>query len=237
LLVIEDVTRQHQRDRVYSDFVRNAAHQLRTPTAAISSAVEVLQGGAKEIPADRDHFLDHIERETNRLTRLTQALLVLARADAGVQPPRLEFVPLKPLLEDVVAGLATRPETSIDLSCDGAIAVFVERDLAEQAFQAILENAVRHCREGAVSVRAWNSGKGRVAVEVDDPGEGILPEHIERIHEPFYRAAIGTEGFGLGLAIASRALSVLDGSLRIHSAPGQGTQVTIELPSAQVTNT
>jgi two-component system phosphate regulon sensor histidine kinase PhoR len=236
VLVIEDVTRQQQRDRVHGEFVRNAAHQLRTPTAAIASAIEVLQGGAKEVPADRDRFLGHIERETDRLTRLTQALLVLARADAGVQPPRLEFVRLKPLLEDVAAGLAMLPGTSIEITCDTTIAVFVERDLAEQAFQAIVENAVRHCREGTVHVRAWNSGKGRVTVEVDDPGEGILPEHLERIHEPFYRAATGSDGFGLGLAIASRALSVLDGSLRYASIPGTGTQATIELPSAQVTS-
>jgi two-component system, OmpR family, phosphate regulon sensor histidine kinase PhoR len=237
LLVLENVTRQHRRERVYGEFVRNAAHQLRTPIAAISSAVEVLQGGAKEVPADRDRFLDHIERETDRLSRLTRALLVLARADAGVQPPRLEFVRLKPLLAEVAAVLEPLGGTSIEVTCDSAIAVFVERDLAEQAFQAIFENAVRHSRDGTVSVRAWNSGKGRVTVEVEDPGEGILPEHLERIAEPFYRAAIGSEGFGLGLAIASRALSVVDGSLRLTSAPGRGTLATIELPSAEVTST
>jgi len=233
MLVVEDVTRQHRRDRVYSEFVRNAAHQMRTPTAAIATAVEVLQSGAKEIPAERDRFLAHVERETSRLVRLTQALLVLARAEAGVQPPRLEFVRLQPLLQDVVGG-ADLSAGRVELTCDATIAVFVEPDLAEQAFQSIVENALQHAREGKVHIRAWDSGGGRVTVEVDDRGEGILPEHLERVQEPFYRVAVDSEGFGLGLAIASQAINAVGGTLRIASSPGDGTQATIELPSAQI---
>ena len=233
VLVLEDVTRQHRRDRVNSEFVRNAAHQMRTPTAAIASAVEVLQGGAKEIPAERDRFLAHLERETNRLVRLMQALLVLARAEAGVQPPRLEFVRLEPLLQDVAGG-AYGPEHRVELTCDPSIAVFVERDLAEQAFQSIVENALQHARGGTVRINAWDSGAGRVTVEVDDPGEGILPEHLERVQEPFYRGAVDRDGFGLGLAIAAQAINAVGGTLRIASSPGQGTKATIELPSAQI---
>ena len=97
VLLVEDVTREYKRDRAYGEFVRNAAHQMRTPATAIANTIEILQGGAKEIPEQRDRFLAHIERESTRLVRLIKAMLVLARAQAGVQPPRLEFVPLRPL--------------------------------------------------------------------------------------------------------------------------------------------
>ena len=80
VLVIADVTEQERRERAEREFVANAAHELRTPVTAIASAVEVLQLGAKGDPAERDRFLELIERQTSRLGRLGQALLTLARA-------------------------------------------------------------------------------------------------------------------------------------------------------------
>jgi two-component system, OmpR family, phosphate regulon sensor histidine kinase PhoR len=233
LLVVEDVTRDHAVNRIYGEFVRNAAHQLRTPAAAIASAVEVLQGGAKEIPAERDRFLAHVERETRRLTRLTQALLVLARADAGVQAPRLAFVPLEPLLREVIAG-AEATGGSVELTCDPSVAVFVQRDLAEQAFQALVENAVRHGRDGTLTIAVKDSGASRVCVEIHNAGDPILPEQLERIREPFYRGSPDSDGFGLGLAIAAQAVAAIGGTLAIDSARGTGTKVMVELPSARI---
>jgi signal transduction histidine kinase len=233
VLLIEDVTREYKRDRAYGEFVRNAAHQMRTPATAIASTVEILQSGAKEIPAQRDRFLAHIERESARLVRLIKAMLVLARAQAGVQPPRLEFVPLRPLLEDAVSLVGDDPDNRIDVECDAHLAVFVERDLAEQAFQAILENAVRH-GDKHVSVRAAEGEDGRVVVTIADTGAGILPEMLERVQEPFYRASVDTEGFGLGLAIASQAIAAIGGTLTLSSTPRQGTEAFIDLQTARI---
>ena len=75
----------------------NAAHELQTPIAAITSAIEVLQAGAKERRADRDRFLAHIERATDRLARLTRALLVLARAQTRDESPRQELIEVEPV--------------------------------------------------------------------------------------------------------------------------------------------
>jgi two-component system phosphate regulon sensor histidine kinase PhoR len=220
-----------ERERFYGEFVRNAAHQLTTPTAAIAGAIEVLQGGAKDDPEARDRFLAHIELQTSRLARVTKALLVLARAQAGVERPRLDLVTLKELLEDVCRGIANG-SGAVAVACDPAITVFVERDLAEQAFTAIIENAVKHGDKDA-TVRARATGRATTVVEISDLGPGILAADLERIYEPFYRG--GGDGFGLGLAIAAEALAALGGSLRIESMPGRGTQATVELPSAGVT--
>ena len=84
------------------EFLRNAAHQLRTPVAGITAAVEMLQSGAKEQPADRDRFLAHVERHADRLTRVARGLLLLARAQAGEDAP-VDLVERRPLLDRLVA--------------------------------------------------------------------------------------------------------------------------------------
>src|SRR5207302_364071 len=82
-----DVTAREQRERIEREFIQNAAHQLRTPLAAITSAVAVLQAGASDDPIARAKFLDHIARESDRLARLTRSLLVLARAQTAQEKP------------------------------------------------------------------------------------------------------------------------------------------------------
>jgi signal transduction histidine kinase len=87
ILVVHDQTQKEQNERVQREFATNVAHELRTPLASIATAVEMLQTGAKDDPEARDDFLELIAREAARLTRLTRALLVLARADAGEEVP------------------------------------------------------------------------------------------------------------------------------------------------------
>ena len=101
LLVVTDVSEREQRQRAEREFVDNAAHELRTPLAAITSAIERLQAGAREIPEKRDRFLGHIQHESSRLNRLASSLLVLARAQSREQTPRRADIPLRELLEEL----------------------------------------------------------------------------------------------------------------------------------------
>src|SRR5262249_34143153 len=121
-LVIDDLTEQERRELAEREFVSNAAHELRTPLTTIIGAVEVLQGGAKEDPAERDRFLGHIEREAGRLARLARAMLTLARAHSGQEPPRVEAVELSPLLQEVAAGLPPHPGGRIDVEAEAGLA-------------------------------------------------------------------------------------------------------------------
>ena len=88
ILVITDVSVRERRERAEREFVTNAAHELRTPLATITGAIQVLQSGAKDDAVERDRFLDHIEREAARLGRLTHSLLVLARAQTREEAPQ-----------------------------------------------------------------------------------------------------------------------------------------------------
>jgi signal transduction histidine kinase len=233
ILMLEDISAQHRHDRVMREFVRNAAHQLRTPLTGITTAVEVLQSGAKNVPDDRDRFLEHIERHAARLTRIARGLLVLARAQSGEQILRLEFVELRPLLESLAAEAEPTDGVTVEVSCPSSLAALAEPNLMHEALSALVDNAVEHTRSGAVRLRAQEVD-GRVEINVVDNGPGILPEHQSRVFEPFYRTLELGDGFGLGLAIASQAAEAMDGELRAAASPEGGTRFTIRLPSARV---
>jgi two-component system sensor histidine kinase SenX3 len=232
VLMLEDVTSTDRRDRVMREFVRNAAHQLRTPLTGIATAVEVLQAGAKNDPVERDRFLEHVEVQSQRLIRIARGLLVLARAQSG-EPMRLEFVGLRPLLEELAEQSEPQPGVQLSIDCDPALAALAERDLAHEALAALVDNAVRNTRQGTIQLSAAELN-GSVAISVTNAGgRTVLPEHRERIFEPFYRPDASGEGFGLGLAIAAQAVKAMDGELTVEDAEA-GTRFTIRLTSGRI---
>lgn len=231
LVILDDVTEDARQDRAMREFVRNAAHQLRTPLTGIASAVGALQGGAKEAPATRDRFLAHVEHHVDRLTRIVRGLLTLARAQSG-SPLRLDLVSLRPILEQVSRSVQPAEDVTLEIDCDAGVSAFCDADLTHEAVAALVENAVAHTISGSIRVVAAEDD-GVVRLDVSDTGPGILPEHREHIFEPFYRVADAGSGFGLGLAIASQAVEAMSGSLEIRDADA-GTCVTIRLPSARV---
>ena len=234
--VFQDVTARERRERAEREFVTNAAHELLTPLAGITSAVEVLQSGAKDVPAQRDRFLGHAARETERLGRLARALLVLARAQMGTEAPRAELVALAPLLDEVVSELRPAPRVSIEVDCPQDLALIANRELAVQAFVNVGENAVKFTSSGAIGFHA-RALESRVVVQVSDSGGGISEGDETRVFDRFYRSADSPprEGFGLGLAIARQAVEALGGTIELESRRGVGTTVSLTLPGARLT--
>src|SRR5213080_3866930 len=105
ILIVEDVTERERARQSEREFVENAAHELRTPLAAIVSVMDVLESGAKDVPEARDRFLKHIRVHSERLSRLARSLLVLARLQTGAEQPRLTAVQVQPLLEEIAGRL------------------------------------------------------------------------------------------------------------------------------------
>jgi len=233
LLVVDDLTEQERRELAEREFVSNAAHELRTPLTTIIGAVEVLQAGAKEDPAERDRFLAHIEREAGRLARLARAMLTLARAHSGQEPPRVEAVELAPLLREVAAELQPHPGVAVDVEVADGLAVEANRDLLEQALRNLGENAAKHTARGSVTLRAYRDGDA-VTVEVEDSGPGIRPEVQRHVFDRFYRGERDAHGFGLGLAIVRESVRTLGGRIELDSSPGEGTVFRILLARARV---
>jgi len=234
--VFQDITERHRREQAESEFIANAAHELQTPLAAITSAVEVLQAGAKEIPDHRDRFLGHIQREAGRLGRLARALLVLARAQTGGEEPRREVLALQPMLQRVAATLRTAPRVAVEVRCPLELAVVTNHELVAQALDNVGRNAAKFTSEGSIVFTAEAAGDGTVVIEVTDTGPGIPENEQQRVFDRFYRTE-GTEevGFGLGLAIVREAMSALGGRVEVRSASGGGTVVRLDLPGARLT--
>lgn len=232
VLVFRDLTEQERRERAERDFVSNAAHELRTPLAGIRSAMDVLQSGAKEIPADRDHFLDVIDRQASRLGRLARALLVLARAQTRHELPPLEAVALGPLLDEAARALDGL-DAEVQVQCDDDTAALANPDLLEQAFANLAVNAVKHGSQ-QVTLRARGEGDS-VIVEVADRGPGVPPADRDRMFDRFFSGdESARDGFGLGLAIVRESIRAIGGTIDVDSSSNGGTTVRIRLASAKV---
>ena len=230
VLVITDVTERERRERAEREFVANAAHEFRTPLAAISSAVEVLQQGAKDDPVERDRFLDAIDRQAARLGRLVRALLTLARAQTNPEALRLEPVPLEPLLREIANDARLAP-SSFDVAAD-AVAL-AHPDLVRQAVENLIGNAVKHAQGQRLRVVGRSDGNGAVVIEVRDEGPGMALEDAERVVDRFFRVGDrSADGFGLGLSIAREVARALGGELEIETRPAAGTTIRLRLRAA-----
>jgi two-component system, OmpR family, phosphate regulon sensor histidine kinase PhoR len=230
LAIFRDVTARQRAERAERDFVTNAAHELQSPLAAIVSAVEVLQAGAKD-GLERDVFLGHIEREADRLARLVRALLILARTQIGMEAPRNELVALCPLLGEVGASLRVDAGVELEIDCGEELAVLTNRELVEQAVVNLAENAAKNTSAGRVVLGARQLDGGAVEISVTDTGQGIEATERSRVFDRFYRGREdGAAGFGLGLAIVRAVAEALEGELELDSEIGVGTVFRLRLP-------
>jgi signal transduction histidine kinase len=234
VLLVDDVTDRERARQAERQFVENAAHELRTPLAAIISAIDVLEGGAVEDEGSRGQFLGHIRTQSERLRRLSTSLLSLARVQAGVENLHLDLIAVKPLLDDIAAGLEVGPGVAVEVRAPADLAVLGDRDLLHHAVGNVAVNACKYTLAGRVSLVARDLGKA-AEIEIVDTGPGMSVQARRYAFDRFYRSSDGTStGFGLGLAIAREAVQALDGALDLDSGPS-GTTVRIWLPNARLT--
>jgi signal transduction histidine kinase len=239
VLLLADVTEQHRIEDAQRRFIADASHEMRTPIAAIKGMLELLEDGAKEVPAVRDDFIHTMQVEVDRLGRLVADLLTLAQLDAGSLrlKPSAEFA--ADLLGDVARIMHALAEgAEVTLTVDLAepdLIVTGDRDKIVQVLLSFTDNALKHSPAGSsVHLRARRSG-GAVRLEVTDEGSGIEPDQVSRVFERFYRADAarsGGGGAGLGLAIAKEIVEAHGSQIEVTSAPGRGTTFGFDLPEA-----
>ena len=235
LAVVRDRTDEMRREFAEADFVSNAAHELRNPLAGISGAIEVLQGGAKDDPQAREHFLGRLADDAERMSRLTRSLLTLARVES-IGAGETEVVDVEIAIRDVVAAVEAPPGIELSVEVEPDLAAKGDPTLLRQVMIGLLTNAFKNTpAPGAVTVRGRRDGETEVVLEVIDTGTGIPPEEIERVFERFYRRTESRkqEGFGLGLAIARRMVDVMGGQIGATSERGVGSTFWVRLPVAQ----
>ncbi len=239
LAVVRDRTEELRREVAEREFVSNAAHELRNPIAGISGAVEVLRAGAKDDPDAREHFLARLSEDSERISRLTESLLTLARMEA-VGEGGSEALDVALVIDEATEAVAAPDGIEVEISVAGGLAAQGDRVLLRQVLIGLLSNAFKNTpAPGRVAIRARQGIDDEVRIEVADTGSGIAPEEVNRIFERFYRGSgsLEQEGFGLGLSIARRMVGVMGGEIGVDSVEGAGSTFWVRLRTAQPATT
>ncbi len=228
--------------QVRNAFIADVTHELRTPLTVIKGTIETLEDGALDDLEGRGPLLESMQRETERLIRLVNDLLVLTRADAGALQLDLRPLDLAGLARSRCEGLsllASRRGVNLEALEAGddpssRYRALGDADRLAQVLDNLLDNAIRYAPDGSsVTVYIRQAGD-EIECAVSDRGPGIPPEHLGFIFERFYRADASrqrqTGGAGLGLAIARALVLAQAGRIRAESAPGEGTSIIFWLP-------
>jgi two-component system OmpR family sensor kinase len=226
-------TRQASESRV-RQFVADASHELRTPLAAIRGYTELAQRNRAEVPVDVAHAMSRVESEAQRMTRLVEDLLLLARLDSG-RPLERRPVDLARLCADRVSDAhAAGPDHHWNLDVPPQpLLVSGDEARLHQVVANLLANARVHTPAGTTVTLALNSDGGTAILRVLDDGPGIPVMLQSEVFERFARADTSRShvdgSTGLGLAIVSAVVAAHNGTITLRSAPGN-TEFTVCLP-------
>jgi two-component system phosphate regulon sensor histidine kinase PhoR len=243
ILVFHDISEVKRLETVRSDFVANVSHELRTPLTAIRGYVETLLRAPPSDPAEAADFLGVIERNTERLSRLTEDLLTLSDLESGKMPLTRRPVDITQLLHRVLevfwAQASKKKLEIVKLIDPGLPPLLGDFDRLQQLLINLVDNAVKYTPSGGrITVSAGKTADaGLMQLAVSDTGSGIPEKDIPRLTERFYRVdkARSRElgGTGLGLAIVKHIVQAHQGKLEIESIGQKGTAVRVCLPAMQ----
>ena len=239
ILYFRDVTHETEVDRLKSEFLTTAAHELRTPMTSIYGFTELLLLREFDEEARRE-FLGTIYRQSQLMVSIIDELLDLARIEAkGGKDFNVARVDLRQLLAEIVSGFKAPGERPAPLVAAGPAPLWVRADSKKlsQALGNVLSNAYKYSPEGgavAIELIPPEAGGSRVGIRVSDQGIGMSSAQLSRVFERFYRADASGQipGTGLGMSIVREIIELHGGEVSVDSTFGAGTQVTLWLPGA-----
>lgn len=234
--VFFDITRTERLEIVRQEFLSNVSHELRTPLTSILAFVETLQNGALDDPESSHRFLSIIGKNASRMNGLIDDILELTAIEGGNVQLRLAQVDLFEIADEVIASLSSKAkEQGIVLvnAVGSDVKVYADVRRLERMLTNLVDNGIKFGREaGTVTIRHESNGRDRIIVE--DNGDGIPAQHLERLFERFYRVDRARSrdmgGTGLGLAIVKHLALLHGGEVTVTSEISKGTTFTIHLP-------
>jgi NtrC-family two-component system sensor histidine kinase KinB len=240
VLLLRDVTKLRELDRLKSEFVMAASHELRTPLTTITMSVNLLEETAREKLTDKERTLLAAAREElERIKALVNDLLDLSKIEAGKMELAFERVPVGLLLEKAIAALRVQAdEKGIALTSaipEGLPQVRADANKVTWVLTNLIANALRYTRRGgSVRLTAEKAGP-QVHLSVTDTGAGIPYEYQSRVFDKFaqFKGRDSTQGTGLGLAICKEVVRAHGGTIWVESEPGKGSTFTFTLPIAE----
>ena len=238
LLVLRDVTQSHELERMRSDFVGMVSHELRTPLTAIRMSVDLLgEPTLGQLSETQEQFVQAIREESERLLRIVNDLMDLAKIESGKFEVRTSNVLVMPFFEHLLipfippaqeAGITIRTEHDPEIT-----EVRADEDRLKQVFVNLISNAMRYTPRGGVITMGVSKGNepGFARFFVRDTGSGIPPEFVNRIFQRFaIRSKDAKAGTGLGLAIAKEIVQAHGGMIDVASEIGKGSEFSFTIP-------
>ncbi len=234
--VLEDITHLRELDRLKTEFIGVASHELRTPVTSLMLSVQLLQEGAVgELTPVQQEVIAAQREDLERLERMMRDLLDITRLEAGVTPPRFELSRVDEIIKAAVDTVTSQAEAKrirlrVALAND-LPQVRADKSQITRVLVNLLNNAIRHTpAEGTVAVSVQN-GDSRLAFEVRDTGTGIPADYLPHIFERFVQVPGATRGgAGLGLSIAKTIVEAHGGKIEAQSEPGKGASISFTLP-------
>ena len=234
--VFFDITRTERLEIIRQEFLSNVSHELRTPLTAIIAFVETLETGAMEDAERSQRFLSIIRKNASRMHGLIDDILELTAIEGGNVTLRAATVELHELVAEVCASLAAKAAANgvtLVNEIEPEITVYADSRRLEQMLTNLIDNGIKFSREGGtVTIRHQPGTRDQIMVE--DNGDGIPAQHLERLFERFYRIDRARSrdmgGTGLGLAIVKHLALLHGGEVTVDSELGKGTIFTIHLP-------
>jgi two-component system phosphate regulon sensor histidine kinase PhoR len=237
--VLHDISEIERVEKTRRDFIANVSHELRTPLTSIRGYAETLLDSKEIGNGDAREFLQVIRRNAERMARLTEDLLVLARVESGEEKLDLRPHPARQLVADAASSMqesARAAEVEISLGTIPEAEVLADSYAIHQVFANLISNALRYAQSGRRVLIGAEEHPGTVEFYVQDFGPGIASEHLPRIFERFYRVdkarSRETGGTGLGLAIVKHIVLNHGGTVRVESSVGHGSTFFFSLPKA-----
>ncbi len=243
IVLLLDTTLQHNLEKMRRDFVTNVSHELRSPLTSLIGFVETMQNTPDMTPNVRERFLNIMDEEANRMSRLINDLMSLSKVevDEHIVPEGEIFV--KTLIISAINSLSNRAlKTGHDIRftdhrTDQTVETLVrgKKDEIIEVFQNLLDNALKYSFPASViNVDMHENQNGQLVINIINQGEGIKEKHISRLTERFYRVDKGRSrqmgGTGLGLAIVKHIINKHRGQLKISSELEKETVFSVTFP-------
>lgn len=234
VVVLEDITDLKKLEKMRSQFIANVSHELKTPLTSIKGFSETLKYVEDE--ETRIKFLDIINEESERLTRLINDILTLSTIEQA-RSSKIEFLDIISETDKVYHMLSPKAESkniNLSLITSGSLHTYGDKDNYKQMIINLVDNAIKYTKDGGEVKIILDKFEGKIRIVVEDTGIGIPKKHVDRIYERFYRVDKSRDrvmgGTGLGLAIVKHIVLSFNGTINLESEPGKGSKFTILIP-------